>query len=347
MGGSFSSTFTQAFPPKPNFTEKDVPNLSGKVSLTTLLVAFYLLTPQVYIVTGSNTGVGKELARMLYSKNARVYIAARSEEKANRAMEDIKKVAPDSSGSMDFLRLDLADLTTIKASADLFLSKEEKLHVLFNNAGIQSPEPGVTAQGYESHLGVNSLGTFMFTKLLTPKLIETAKSEPADTVRVIWVSSSGAEILGEKSVGIHLDNLDYHIEKSEMYKYAISKVGNYLHGVEYGKRHRFDGVVSIPLNPGNLQSDLYRDRTSVLFKLMTKYLMYPPVMGAYTELYAGLSPDITLDKMDKTGNWVIPFGRIHPIRKDLTEATRTEEEGGNGTGLKFWQWSETEVNKYL
>ncbi|KAJ4168803.1 short-chain alcohol dehydrogenase [Fusarium falciforme] len=184
----------------------------------------------------------------------------------------------------------------------------------------------------------------MFTKLLTPKLVETAKSEPAGTVRVIWVSSSGAEILGEKSVGIHLDNLDYHIDKPEMYKYAISKVGNYLHGVEYAKKHRSDGVVSIPLNPGNLQSDLYRDRTSLLFKFMIRYMMYPPIMGAYTELYAGLSPDIT---MDKTGSWVIPFGRIQPIRRDLTEATRTESEGGNGTGLKFWQWSENEVNKYL
>ncbi|UPK92890.1 hypothetical protein LCI18_003825 [Fusarium solani-melongenae] len=328
MGGSFSSTWTQSFPPKPIFTEKDVPDLKEKV----------------YIVTGSNTGVGKELACMLYSKNAKVYIAARSEEKAKTAIADIKKASPDSSGSMDFLRLDLADLTTIKASADNFLSKEKKLHVLFNNAGIQSSDPGVTAQGYEAHLGVNSLGTFMFTKLLTPKLVETAKSEPAATVRVIWVSSSGAEILGEKSVGIDLDNLDYHIDKSEMYKYAISKVGNYLHGVEYAKKHRSDGVVSIPLNPGNLQSDLYRDRTSFLFRFMIRYMMYPPIMGAYTELYAGLSPDITLDK---TGSWVIPFGRIHPIRKDLTEATRTESEGGNGTGLKFWQWSETEVNRYL
>ncbi|RSL99911.1 hypothetical protein CEP52_009455 [Fusarium oligoseptatum] len=328
MGGSFSSTWTQSFPPKPTFTEKDVPDLKEKV----------------YIVTGSNTGVGKELARMLYSKNAKVYIAARSEEKAKTAMADIKKTSPDSSGSMDFLRLDLADLTTIKGSADAFLSKEKKLHVLFNNAGIQSPDPGVTAQGYEAHLGVNALGTFMFTKLLTPKLVETAKSEPAGTVRVIWVSSSGAEILGEKSVGLHLDNLDYHINKSEMYKYAISKVGNYLHGVEYGKRHRSDGIISLPLNPGNLQSDLYRDRTSLLFKFMIKFMMYPPIMGAYTELYGGLSPDITLDK---TGSWIIPFGRIHHIRKDLTEATRTESEGGNGTGLKFWQWSETEVNKYL
>ncbi|EXJ85077.1 hypothetical protein A1O3_05752 [Capronia epimyces CBS 606.96] len=74
-----------------------------------------------------------------------------------------------------------------------------------------------------------------------------------------------------------------------MYKYAVSKTGNWLHGVEFAKHYRADGVVSIPLNPGNLASDLYREQTSLICKLMTKYLMYPSVMGVYTELYAGLS----------------------------------------------------------
>ncbi|KAM5343768.1 hypothetical protein ACJ41O_012305 [Fusarium nematophilum] len=328
MGASLSSTWTQVFPPKPAFTEKDLPTLDGKV----------------YIVTGSNTGVGKELARMLYSKNARVYIAARSEERAKKAMEDIKTAIPESRGSMNFLHLDLGDLTTIKTSVDAFTSREKKLHVLFNNAGLQSLQPGQTAQGYESHLGVNCLGTFMFTKLLTPVLVGTAITEPPNSVRVVWVSSSGTEISGEKSVGIHLDNLDYHVEKPQLYKYAMSKVGNYLHGVEYAKRYQAKGVMSIPLNPGNLSSDLYRDQTSFLFRFLTKCLMYPPIWGAYTELYAGLSPDLTLEK---TGSWVIPFGRVHPIRRDLTAATKSEAEGGNGTSRKFWEWSEGEVGKYM
>jgi retinol dehydrogenase-12 len=75
-----------------------------------------------------------------------------------------------------FLRLDLADLTTIKASAEEFLSKETKLHVLFNNAGVMCPPQGSkTPQGYELQLGTNNIGTFMFTKLLTPILNATAR----------------------------------------------------------------------------------------------------------------------------------------------------------------------------
>jgi retinol dehydrogenase-12 len=101
-------------------------------------------------VTGSNTGVGKEVARILYSKHAKVYIFARSAEKANKAIESIKHTFPHSEGELHFIHLDLNDLRTIKRSAEQFLSKETKLHVLFNNAGLMQPPSGSTsAQGYE------------------------------------------------------------------------------------------------------------------------------------------------------------------------------------------------------
>ncbi|KAI5859446.1 putative short-chain dehydrogenase [Durotheca rogersii] len=328
MGASLSSTLTQIFPPKPGFLETNLPNLGGKV----------------YLVTGSNTGVGKELARMLYSRNAKVWIAARSQDKAYKAMEDIRKACPASKGDLAFLRLDLADLTKIKASADQFLAAETKLDVLFNNAGVQNPLPGPskTPQGYEYHLGVNTIGTFMLTKLLTPLLVATARSD-AGTSRVVWVSSSGTEFVGEKSVGIDMSNLDYHIDKPYLVKYGLSKAGNWLHGVEFARRYRADGVISIPLNPGNLASDLYRDQGG-LFKLFVKLITYPSVNGAYTLLYAGLSPDITIEK---TGSWVVPFGRILPIRQDLVAATKTVEEGGNGTAEKFWDWTEDQIKPYM
>ncbi|KAL2052881.1 hypothetical protein ABVK25_006821 [Lepraria finkii] len=80
----WSSFLTQIYPPKPAFTEKNVPDLSGKI----------------YIVTGSNTGVGKAAAQVLYSNNAKIYMAARSEDKAKRAIADIQKAWPQSKGSL-------------------------------------------------------------------------------------------------------------------------------------------------------------------------------------------------------------------------------------------------------
>lgn len=76
---------------------------------------------------------------MLYSKNATVYIATRSKEKALNGISQIKSTAPESTGSLVFLHLDLSDLSTIKSSAQEFLSKETKLHVLFNNASVMNP----------------------------------------------------------------------------------------------------------------------------------------------------------------------------------------------------------------
>ena len=72
---------------------------------------------------------------------------------------------------------------------------------------------------------MNCVGTFLFTKLLTPLLKATAKSEPANTVRVVWLSSFGLELFAAKDVGITLDNLDYHIPKLATERYGISKYG--------------------------------------------------------------------------------------------------------------------------
>jgi NAD(P)-dependent dehydrogenase (short-subunit alcohol dehydrogenase family) len=116
---------------------------------------------------------------MLYTKNAKIYIAARSQAKALSAISSIKASYPQSTGSLSFLHLDLADLSTIKASGQEFLSKEPKLHVLFNDAGVMLPTEGSkTAQGYEQQLGVNNVGTFMFTKLLTPTLERQLRLSP-------------------------------------------------------------------------------------------------------------------------------------------------------------------------
>jgi retinol dehydrogenase-12 len=203
------------------------------------------LKTQVFIVTGSSSGVGKELAQILYSHNAKVYVATRSQEKATGAIESIKTAFPNSTGELVFLHLDLDDLTTIKKSAEVFLSKEKKLDVLWNNAGVMTPPQGsTTKQGYELQLGTNNLAPFLFTKLLTPTLASTAKSSPPGNVRVVWVSSSAAEGLSPTG-GVDLNNLDYKQDKGAWHKYGVSKAGNIFHSKEYAKRYEADGIISV------------------------------------------------------------------------------------------------------
>ncbi|KAK4207439.1 putative estradiol 17 beta-dehydrogenase [Rhypophila decipiens] len=330
---SFSTFWTHFFPPKPKFTDRDVPDLTGKV----------------YLVTGANTGIGKEVARILYSKNAKVYVAARSEEKAQAAIEEIRKSSSSSTGTLKFLHLDLSDLTKVKAAAQAFLSQEQKLHVLFNNAGVMvSPAepPAKSAQGFELGLGVNCIGTFLFTQLLTPTLISTAKSESPNSVRVIWLSSFGLELFGQAGVGLSTENLDYHTPVDATERYGQSKVGAWALGVEYAKRHRADSIVSVPVNPGNLQTELPRDQKAMV-KLVAKLLCYPAVNGAYTELFAAFSDEVAIEKADWSKTWVAPFGRVYPLRSDLVQATMAETEGGTGGTSKFWDWVEQQVKAYL
>ena len=101
-----------------------------------------MIIPQVHIVTGGYAGVGLELTKILYQKNATIYAAGRSEGKAKKAIEAMKIEFANSTGKIEFLQLDLDDLSTIKRSAEEFLSKESRLDVLVNNAGVMVPPAG-------------------------------------------------------------------------------------------------------------------------------------------------------------------------------------------------------------
>lgn len=217
-----------------------IPPFSGSILVWTLIEG----TPQVFIVTGSSSGLGAELASMLYQHNAKVYIAARSEDKARKSIEKLQSLHPDSRGQLIFLRLDLNDLTTIKASADEFLKKEKRLDVLWNNAGVMVPPQGSkTAQGYELQLGTNNIAPFLFTKFLLNTIKLTAKSASPGSVRVVWVSSSAAEFAPKPA--IDFENMDYKKEEGIWAKYGRSKAGNVLHAAELARQTKNDGIISI------------------------------------------------------------------------------------------------------
>jgi len=320
------SQWSQLYPPAAKLTEKNLPDQTGKV----------------FLVTGGTSGVGKELAQILYAHNAKVYIGARSAEKCSAAISSIKSLFPTSSGSLEYLHLDLDDLTSIKASADEFLSKEQRLDVLWNNAGVMIPPQGsTTKQGYELQLGTNCVAPFLFTKLLTPILLKTAKETKPGEVRVVWVSSSAADLMSPKG-GVDMSNLDYKVDKSAFFKYGTSKAGNVLHATEFARHYGKDGIISVPLNPGNLKSDLQR-HVPGWQKPILNLLLHTPIHGAYTELFAGLSPDVTLER---NGAWIIPWGRFSTIRKDVVASTKPIAEGGTGIAEKFWNWSEEQVKSF-
>lgn len=218
--------------PTPPLTEKNLPDQSGKV----------------YLITGSNTGVGYQVASILYSHNAKVYVAARTESKAQAAIESITKLHPKSKGSLHYLHLNLSDLTTIKASADDFLAREDKLHWLDNNAGVMTPAAGSKgAQGMDLSYQTNILGPFLFTKLLVPILKRTAETAPVNTVRVSWAASLATVLSAPK--GGHTwkkgkDGQDELEDKLDLQSiYGTTKSANFYLGTEFARRNPNDKVL--------------------------------------------------------------------------------------------------------
>lgn len=307
------------FLPSPTLTEQNLPDQTGRV----------------FIVTGGYAGVGKELSKILYSKNGTVYIAGRSKEKADAALEEIKKAHPSADGRLEFLHLDLADLASIKDSVAEFTKKEQRLDVLTNNAGVMTPPPGSLAkQGHELQMGTNCLGPFLFSTLLAPLLEKTAKSSTPGSVRVTWAASLAT--LAAPTGGVEFDSQSESpkVHKDQTKNYGQSKASNVLLANEYQRRFGNSGIVSNAWNPGNLKSELQR-HLSVPEHLIATFISHDVRLGAYTELFAGWSADA--GKAENLNKYIGPWGRFVALREDI----KTSDQGS-----KFWDYCERETKNY-
>ncbi|KAI9852089.1 MAG: hypothetical protein M1838_001886 [Thelocarpon superellum] len=312
MGGATSNFFSQSWPPKPSFTEQSLSSLQGKV----------------FIVTGGASGVGFELVKLLYQKEGTVYVAGRSEQNGITAIKQVLADVPSSKGKIEFLHLDLSDLAGIQKSAETFTSKQNRLDVLWNNAGVMIPPKGSKSkQDHELQLATNCLGPLLFTQLLLPLMQTTAKSAPANSVRVIWTGSLTVDLQAPKG-GVVVDELKAQRNLGQDVLYAESKCGNVFLASEFAKVSGKDGIVSVDqsLNPGNLKSPLQRHMPAYQ-RFVLNPLLHDPVYGAYTELFAGLSPDVTTEQ---NGAALIPWGRFHDfsrVRPDIAQSLKSESEG--------------------
>ncbi|OJD33765.1 short-chain dehydrogenase [Diplodia corticola] len=318
--------------PKPQFGEASIDDQSGRV----------------IIVTGGYAGIGYQLCKILYRKNATVYMAGRSKDKYEEAAEKLRTEVPESQGNLSFLQLDLARLDTIKASAEEFLAKEKRLDVLVNNAGVMLPPDGSkTDAGYELQIATNGLGPFLFTHHLFPILCSTAASSPPSSVRVTWAASLAIDLLASDA-GMEFDeNGDPKNFASNKNNYGQSKVANLFLAVEFAKRCEKHGILSISWNPGNIQTDLYRHMSGV-GAVVSKFTLFPPSLGVIPPLYAGWSPAVTMQDC-LAGELIIPWDRKHTPRPKLLEGIKPKSEGGQGLAEQFWEWCklQTKVTEIL
>ncbi|KAF8246991.1 putative steroid dehydrogenase [Wilcoxina mikolae CBS 423.85] len=318
--------WSQLRPAAPSLTETNLPPQSGKI----------------FLVTGGNSGVGYELCKILYSSGARVYMASRSASNATAAIAEITKSVSTSSGELKFLQLDLGDLSTIKNSAEAFAAQEERLDVLWNNAGVATPPVGsTTKQGHELQIGTNCLGPFLFTQLLLPQLRAAAMTAPANSVRIVWTSSMLVDAKAPTG-GISIPELSAPTSDQNR-NYAMSKAGNWLLASEFASRVGGNGIVSLTQNPGNLRTKIW-DKAPKIAQILTSPVLHDAKLGAYTGLWTGLSEEVTIAD---GGRYVVPWGRWHPQpRKDIVKALKGRGEGGTGEAEAFWRWCEEQTVRY-
>lgn len=142
------------------------------------------LTGKTAIVTGSNSGIGLQVALDLARLNARVYLACRNQSKAQDAVKEITSAVPPAAGRVEALALDTSSFSSIREFAKTWESSNRKIDILFHNAGIgDNAGKPFTADGYPSIYETNFLGSFLLTYLLEKHF--------ADDARVILTSSTG------------------------------------------------------------------------------------------------------------------------------------------------------------
>ena len=239
------------------------------------------------LVTGANTGIGQETARVLALRGAHVIMACRNLEKAEQARQSILKSAGGRIGDsqIDLLELDLNSLAKTRQSAEEFSRMNLPLHLLINNAGIMIPMERRTEDDFEAHLGINHLAHFLFTNLVMDSL------QAAEAARVVVVSSSA---MGMATLTPALEDLNWKKRKFSGFRsYGDSKLMNLMFARELNRRFETKGVVANALHPGLIATELARDQ-SLPFMFMGIFML--PFMksvpqGAATTLYVATSPE--------------------------------------------------------
>ena len=221
------------------------------------------------VVTGANSGLGKQCAGALAAAGARVVLAVRDRSRGEQA-------AATMTGQVEVRHLDLADLASVRRFAEEW---QGDLDVLVNNAGLMAVPPSRTVDGFERQLGTNHLGHFALTNLLLPVI----------TDRVVTVSS-GLHRWGE----IVLDDLNWERRRYSPYgAYGQSKLANLLFTLELQRRLLVDGssVLAVAAHPGYAATNLQGHQGPVQNRLMAlanRLFAQSDAQGALPTLYAAV-----------------------------------------------------------
>jgi len=277
---------------------------------------------KVVIITGANTGIGKETAVDLAKRGGRIIMACRDLQRAEAAAKEIKMAANVGDDNVIVEIMDLSSFKSVRAFAERINARESHIDILINNAGVMWTDYTKTVDGNELQFHVNHLGHFLLTHLLLEKL------KAAPEARIVTVSSL-AHTRGE----IKLDDLNSEKSYGRKEAYEQSKLANVLFSRSLAKRLQGTSVTTYSLHPGVVDTELTRYIPFIGNKYVyqvVRVLLYPffksPEDGAQTTLYCAVEPSIAKD----TGKYY----------SDCAEKQAAPQALDDDVAEKLWEASE-------
>ncbi len=299
-----------------SWSTADIPDLRGRAA----------------VVTGANGGLGLETSRALAIAGADVAMAARNQERAAEAVEQIRRSAPEA--SLQIAELDLGSLDSVQRAAEEILAAHDSIDILVNNAGVMGIPERRTADGFEMQFGVDHLGHFALTARLMPALLR------APAARVVTVTST-AHHMG-RAVDPDNPNLDGRYRPWRAYGQA--KLANFHFGLGLHSQLAAAGApaASLVAHPGlsntELQAVSVRETDGGLsqrfFLMLARSVGMTPAEGALSQLRAATDPAV------RSGEFYGPLfvNNGPPVRKPVLRRL------GMGRAIdRLWQVSERET----
>jgi NAD(P)-dependent dehydrogenase (short-subunit alcohol dehydrogenase family) len=303
------------------------------------------LSGKTYIVTGANSGVGFETTKQLIKQGAHVVMACRRVDAAKEVVKDFQGLK----GSFNIIRLDLADLQSVRDFASKFLEKYDKLNGLDCNAGMVNMSNDIkrTKDNLELTIGISYFGHFLLTELLIDILKKTPDSRMVILSSVVHAGSK------KNRYDIHFDDLNYNKRKFNNFQaYGEAKVAAVLYAKELADRLKDSDVTTFSVHPGWARSNFGSGGNAIMKVMMALMKPFLPFISdssyesAQTSLHCLLSDNVKKhsgeyfsqssilysDKECRDGGW--PMKSPNPNARDMNKAKKLVKESYKIVGLE-------------
>jgi NAD(P)-dependent dehydrogenase (short-subunit alcohol dehydrogenase family) len=264
-----------------------------------------MTTPTIVVITGATSGIGRVAAIELARSGANLGITARSQERANATLAEIRAAAPGS--EVDVFLADFTRMDSVRRAGAEIAARYDRIDVLINNAGIHAFEQRITADGYPEMIAVNYFAPWLLTRALLPILIKTKGA------RIVNVASESSRRHGTLSLPGDLTDTAPFGARASSPLYGKSKLLDIMFTLELARRIEGTGVTANCLDPAFNVTSLGRELgfAVALERLLTFLHIGDPAHGA--GLIVKLATDARFDGQSGGYYTVKDTRRLTPV----------------------------------